>query len=125
MTHSAQEALRAALLTQGDANTQGQAAMTAARDRLGTYANSSKPEGVLTVGSTYGQCDSTNGTSGGALDICTNVTSNAYPACSSGVGNCLVITLGYDYAKNSIINMPLIDMFIPPQIKVTASQRMS
>jgi Flp pilus assembly protein TadG len=142
MTHAMEEGLRAALTTPNSACTgsvltatcEGQYAMTQARSRMSSFSNYGKAEGVMVVGSslssspndTAGQCDTSGGSSGGALDICTNVTGGALQPCPNGAdGTCLQMTLAYDYKDNSVVNMPLIDLFIPSQIRVTGYQRMS
>jgi Flp pilus assembly protein TadG len=91
------------------------------------------------------------GTVGGALQVCTDYNNTAsavtnftvagvtfpgttaahsFPPCTDSGGNvttgtCMTVIALYDYRDNSLASLPLVDNFIPTEIVVTATQRIS
>jgi Flp pilus assembly protein TadG len=125
MTHAAQEGMRAAVVYGSDANGQSAAAITNAASRLSSFGGASGLTAPAAGTNPY--CGSSTS---GQLTICTNVVSNAFPACSGGSsGTCMTLTVTYDYKDNSILGpldlIPGWGHLIHSTLNVTATQRMT
>jgi Flp pilus assembly protein TadG len=120
MTHSAQEALRAAVVASGD-SAKDTAAIAAARStlsaNLGTRSHApASPDPVC----------SREAAGDGFLDVCTDYSpTTGFPTCNDPIGGeCMTVTVKYHWASSPLVAPILgISDFIPSTMTVTATGR--
>jgi len=126
MTHAAQEALRAAVVSPDEA-TMNSNAVARARSLMTADLGSSRADAPA---SPLATCSTNEASGNGYLDICTNYTGTAasgsrYPQCNDPLGGeCMTVTIAYHWGDSPLVApIPGIFAFMPTTLTVTATGR--